>query len=81
MSVPLESIEGFGVRCDSDCSHSEPFQDLFGLQGEAMLAGGCEYIRLSLSSVQMGLLPESRGVVVLCGSQAGGWAHRAVLEA
>lgn len=23
--------------------------------------------------LQMGLLPESRGVVVLCGSQAGGW--------
>lgn len=33
LSVPLESTEGFGIRCSSDCSHSEPFENWFELRG------------------------------------------------
>lgn len=47
------------------------FQEPFGLRGR----------RCQQADVHMGLLPWSRGAVALCGSQAGGWAHRAVLEA
>lgn len=69
----MEPVEGFGIRHGSDGSHGEPFQDWFGLQGRQCWQEDVNKSDSLCPLSQMGLLPESRAVVVHCDSQAGGW--------